>query len=161
MKSMFFSNLYPRFSKKDIYKCPFFKKGLRELKFSYIITLSASAIHFSRGYLYALIYFLFYYRFRALWCGYMFAGLFAKDGAKLGEPLFNKTRMDVFRGCLEYSPPSKFNLCPKNGGSCFDPFFSFLYPLFGGSFVFYGNYLILNLLSTFKYIIYQTYLKKP
>lgn len=62
--------------------------------------------------------------------------LFAKDGAKLGEPLFHKTRMVVFGGCLEYSPQSKFNLCPKNEGSCFDPFFSFLYPLFGGSFVF-------------------------
>jgi hypothetical protein len=134
---MFFSNLYPGFSKKDIYKCPFFKKGLRELKFSYIITLSASALPFCGAYLYALFYFLFYYRFRALWCDYMIAVLFAKDGAKLGESLFHKTRMDVFRGCLEYSPPLKFNLCPKNGGSCFGPLFSFLYPFFGGSFVFF------------------------
>ena len=44
--------------------------------------------------------------------------------------------MVLFGGCFEYSPPSKFNLCPKNGGSCFDPFFSFLDPFFWGSFVF-------------------------
>jgi len=30
---------------------------------------------------------------------------FAKDGAKLGERLFRKTRMAVFGGCFEYSPP--------------------------------------------------------
>jgi hypothetical protein len=78
----------------------------------------------------------------------MIAGLFAKDGAKLGEPLFHKTRMVVFRGCLEYSPQSKFNLCPQNGGSCFDPFFSFLYPLFGGSFVFSEE---VHYLESFKY----------
>ena len=58
MKSMFFSKVYPRFSKLDIYKCPFFKIGLRELKFSYIITLSASALPFSRGYLYDLILYI-------------------------------------------------------------------------------------------------------
>ena len=57
--------------------------------------------------------------------------LFAKNGAKLGEPHFHKTRMVVFQGCLEYSPQSKFNLFPKNGGSCFDPFLQFLYPFFG------------------------------
>ena len=34
--SLFFLNLYPRFAKKDIYKCPFSEKGLRELKFAYI-----------------------------------------------------------------------------------------------------------------------------
>ena len=55
MNSLFFSKVYPRFSKLDIYKCPFFKKGLRELKFSYIITLSASALPILRGYLYDLI----------------------------------------------------------------------------------------------------------
>jgi hypothetical protein len=43
----------------DIYKCPFFKKGLRELKFSYIITLSASALPFCGGYLYGLIIYLY------------------------------------------------------------------------------------------------------
>ena len=154
MNAMFFSKVYPRFSKKDIYKCPFFKKGPRELKFSYIITLSASALPFSRGYLYVLIYFLFYYRFRALWCGYMIAGLFAKDGAKLGEPLFHKTRMDVFRGCLEYSPPSKFNLCPKNEGSCFDPFFSFLYPFFWGSFVFLFLHILVDIINNLNNILY-------
>ncbi len=90
MKSMFFSNLYPGFSKKDIYKCPFFKKGPRELKFSYIITLSASALPFSRGYLYALIYFLFYYIFRALWCGYMIADFSQKMGRNLANLFFIK-----------------------------------------------------------------------
>ena len=55
MNALFFSKVYPRFSKLDIYKCPFFKKGLRELKFSYIITLSASALPILRGYLYDLI----------------------------------------------------------------------------------------------------------
>ena len=57
--------------------------------------------------------------------------LFAKDGAKLGERLFRKTRMDVFGGCFEYSPRWEFDLCPKNGGSCFDPFFHFSCPFFG------------------------------
>lgn len=62
--------------------------------------------------------------------------LFAKDGAKLGERLFRKTRMVVFGGCFEYSPRWEFDLCPKNGGSCFDLFFPFFLPLFWGSFVF-------------------------
>ena len=74
---------------------------------------------------------------------------FRKRWAKLGERLFRKTRMVVFRGCLEYSPPSKFNLCPKNEGSCFDPFFSFLYTLFWGSFVFSGE---VHYLKSFKYL---------
>ena len=55
IKSMFFLYFYPRFSKMDIYKCPILKKGLRELKFSYIITLWASAFPFCGGYLYDLI----------------------------------------------------------------------------------------------------------
>jgi hypothetical protein len=42
----------------DIYKCPILENGLRELKFSYIITLSASALPFSRGYLYDLILYI-------------------------------------------------------------------------------------------------------
>jgi hypothetical protein len=50
-----FLYFYPRFSKMDIYKCPIFKKGLWELKFSYIITLWASAFPFCGGYLYDLI----------------------------------------------------------------------------------------------------------
>jgi hypothetical protein len=58
MNASFFSNLYPRFAKKDIYKCPFFKKGLQELKFSYIITLWASALPFCAGYLYDLILYI-------------------------------------------------------------------------------------------------------
>ena len=62
--------------------------------------------------------------------------LFAKDGAKLGERLFRKTRMAFFGGCFEYSPRWEFDLCPKNGGSCFDLFFPFFLPLFWGSFVF-------------------------
>jgi hypothetical protein len=54
----FFSKVYPRFSKLDIYFCPFFKKGLWELKFQYIITLSASAFPFLRCYLYGLVIYL-------------------------------------------------------------------------------------------------------
>ena len=42
----------------DIYKCPILENGLRELKFSYIITLSASALPFLRGYLYDLILYI-------------------------------------------------------------------------------------------------------
>jgi len=45
--------------------------------------------------------------------------------------------MADFRGCFEYVPKSKFDLCPKIGGSCFHPFSPFFHPLFGGSFVFY------------------------
>jgi hypothetical protein len=44
--------------------------------------------------------------------------LFAKDGAKLGERLFHKTRMAFFGGCFEYSPPWEFDLCPKLGILC-------------------------------------------
>ena len=43
MNALLFSKVYPRFSKMDKNKCPFLEKGLRELKFSYIITYSASA----------------------------------------------------------------------------------------------------------------------
>ncbi len=109
---------------------------------------------FFAGYLYALIYFLFYYRFRALWCGYMIAGLFAKNGAKLGEPLFHKTRMVVFGGCLEYSPQSKFNLCPQNGGSCFDPFLQFLYPFFGDLLYFVFLYNLVDIINNLNNILY-------
>jgi hypothetical protein len=44
MNASFFSKVYPRFSKMDKNKCPFLENGLRELKFSYIITFSASAL---------------------------------------------------------------------------------------------------------------------
>ena len=65
------------------------------------------------------------------------AYFFAKDGANLGEHLFAKTGMADFRGCFEYAPRPKFNLCPKMRGFCFHPFSPFFHPLFGGSFVFY------------------------
>ena len=55
MNASFFLNLYPRFWKMDIYKCPILKIGLQELKFSYIITLWASALPFCARYLYDLI----------------------------------------------------------------------------------------------------------
>jgi hypothetical protein len=84
----------------------------------------------------------------------MIAGLFAKDGAKYGEPLFHKTRMNVFRGCLEYSPQSKFNLCPKNGGSCFDLFLPFLYPLFGDLLYFVFLYNLVDIINNLNNILY-------
>ena len=58
MNALLFLYFYPRFSKMDIYKCPILKKGLWELKFSYIITLWASAIPLCEGYLYDLIIYL-------------------------------------------------------------------------------------------------------
>ena len=56
MNASFFSKVYPRFSKMDKNKCPILENGLRELKFSYIITYSASALPISRGLL-------------PIWCG--------------------------------------------------------------------------------------------
>jgi hypothetical protein len=67
--------------------------------------------------------------------------------------------MVLFGGCFEYSPPSKFNLCPKNGGSCFDPFFSFLDPFFWGSFVFYreGRIILVTVINNLNIILYYIY----
>jgi len=53
MNALLFSKVYPRFSKKDIYKCPFFKKGPRELKFSYInLTVPIGPSHWNSLFLY-------------------------------------------------------------------------------------------------------------
>jgi hypothetical protein len=69
--------------------------------------------------------------------------------------------MADFRGCFEYTPRTKFDLCPKIGGSCFHPFSPFFRPLFGGSFVFYKIRLfVCAALSIFAYNIYQTGLKR-
>ena len=136
MNASFFLNLYPGFSKKDIYKCPFFKKGPWELKFSYIITLSASALPFFAGLPFCSYLLFILFKIYSIMVWIKDRRLFAKDGVKFGEHLFHKTRMGGFGGCFEYSPRWKFNLCPKNGGSCFDPFFSFFLPFFWGSFVF-------------------------
>jgi hypothetical protein len=89
----------------DIYKCPFSENGGRELKFSYIITYSASALPFSRGYLYDLNTIFIYLYLRALCSGCNDRNNFVKDGYKLGEDVFHKTRMCVFGGCFGNSPP--------------------------------------------------------
>ena len=80
--------------------------------------------------------------------------LFAKDGAKLGERLFRKTRMVVFGGCLEYSPQSKFNLCPKNGGSCFDPFSRFYTHFLGDLLYFLFLHILVNIINNLNNILY-------
>ena len=72
----------------DIYKCPILKKGLRELKFQYIITLSASALPFCEGYLYAFIYKNNIIQTRALSREYKVRILFAKDGSENGKVVF-------------------------------------------------------------------------
>ena len=61
MNFLYFS---PRFCKMDIYKCPFLKSALRDLKFAYIITSSASALPNSAGLplcCYSLKYLLYIY----------------------------------------------------------------------------------------------------
>ena len=137
-KSMFFSKVYPHFSKMDILKMSFFENRVRDLKFLYIITSSASALPIFAGLPLCFIYFFYFIR---EWLHYAANSAereyFAKDGSNLGEPLFAKTGMADFGGCFEYSPRPIFDLCPKNGGSCFHPFSPFSCPLFGGSFVFY------------------------
>ena len=72
--------------------------------------------------------------------------------------------MVLFGGCFEYSPPSKFNLCPKKGGSCFDHFFSFLDPFFWGSFVFSrgggggkGGLFLVTVINNLNIILYYIY----
>ena len=160
MNASFFLNLYPRFSKKDIYKCPFFKRGLRELKFSYIITLSASALPFSRGYLYALFYFLFYYRFRALWCGYMFANFSQKMGQNMANLFFIKQGWSFSGDVWNIRRNQNSIYVPKMGVLVLTPFLIFI-PTFWGIFRISMEILYCNLLSTFNYIIYKTYLKKP
>ena len=56
-KSMFFLYLYPHFSKMDILKMSFFENRVRDLKFLYIITSSASALPIFAGYLLSSVYF--------------------------------------------------------------------------------------------------------
>jgi hypothetical protein len=116
----------------------FFEKRRRDLKFLYIITSSASALPIFRGLPLCFEYFLLYLLKREHYAANRAERVFfAKDGANLGEHLFAKTGMADFRGCFEYAPRPKFNLCPKMRGFCFHPFSPFFHPLFGGSFVFY------------------------
>jgi hypothetical protein len=87
----------------DIYKCPILKKGLRELKFQYIITLSASALPILRGYLYALKNIKNIIQIRALSRGANNRWIFIKDGAKYGECLFVKQTWVFFGMFLIFS----------------------------------------------------------
>jgi hypothetical protein len=149
----------------DILKMSFFEKRRRDLKFLYIITSSASALPIFRGLPLCFEYFLLYLLKREHYAANRVERVFfAKDGANLGEHLFAKTGMADFRGCFEYAPRPKFNLCPKMRGFCFHPFSPFFHPLFGGSFVFYKIRRFLSgraaaALSIFAQYIYQTGLK--
>ena len=105
----------------------FFQKRRRDLKFLYIITSSASTLPIFAGVPF-IICLLFYFILE--WLHYAANSaervFFAKDGENLGEPIFAKTGMVDFRGCFEYAPRPKFNLCPKMRGFCFHLFRHFL-----------------------------------
>ena len=145
----------------DIYKCPFFKNAAEIWNFNTSSLLRRPPCLILRGVPF-IICLLFYFIIE--WLHYAANRaervFFAKDGSNTGEPLFAKTGMADFRGCFEYSPRPIFDLCPKNGGSCFHSFSPFSCPLFGGSFVFYKIRLFVwAALSIFSYNIYQTGLK--
>ena len=126
MNALFFLYLYPRFSKMDIYKCPFFKNAAEIWNFNTSSLLRRPPCPILPGVPF-IICLLFYFIIE--WQHYAAnraeREYFAKDGANLGEHLFHKTRMADFRGCFEYAPQSKFNLCPKMRGSCFHTFTQF------------------------------------
>ena len=141
----------------------FFQKRVRDLKFLYIITSSASALPIFAGVPF-IICLLFYFIIE--WLHYAANRaervFFAKDGANLGEPLFAKTGMADFRGCFEYSPRPIFDLCPKMRGSCFHLFRHFLAHFLGDLLYFIESGFLwapLPPLSIFAYNIYQTGLK--
>ena len=148
-KSMFFLYLYPHFSKMDIFKMSFFENRVRDLKFLYIITSSASALPIFAGVPFTICL-LFYFIIE--WLHYAANSaervFFAKDRANLGEPLFAKTGMADFRGCFEYAPRPIFNLCPKNGGLCFRLFRHFLAHFLGDLLYFIES----GTADAFKYI---------
>jgi hypothetical protein len=134
---MFFLYLYPHFSKMDIFKMSFFENPGIDLKFSYIITSSASALPIFAGLPLCFYLFLLYLSKREHYAANRVERVFFyKRWFGIHGTSFHKTGLSIFWGCFEYSPRPKFNLCPKIGGSCFDLFFAFLRPFFWGCFVF-------------------------
>jgi hypothetical protein len=82
----------------DILKMSFFEKRARDLKFLYIITSSASALPFSRGYLYALGVFYYLIRTESIMLRiHKIAEILQKMGRNLGN-LFFKNRDGGFSG---------------------------------------------------------------
>jgi hypothetical protein len=77
------------------------------------------------------------------------------------EGVFIQTWMAIFWGSFENPRRSFFNLCPKNGGSCFSLFLNINYSLFGGSFEFPCLYLFFinynNLNNIFYILIIHIY----
>lgn len=115
----------------------FFQKRPRDLKFLYIITSSAYALPIFAGLPLCFDYFLFYYSNDCIMQWAQIARIFCERWVRTMGTSFSKTRMVVFGGCFEYSPPTKSESCPKMRGYCFSPFFALFCPFFGGSFVFF------------------------